>query len=84
MAHPVGDVLQGPCHHHPAIGESQQHDLVEILVQHVIDDVLNVRRQRDLRTCQVRALAEPGEARRERLMTGHLEAAPYVAKAVRP
>ena len=82
MADAFGDVLQRSGDHHPAVGESEQDDLVETLVQHLIDDVLNVRRQRDLRTRQVRALAESREARRERLVAGRLQAAPDVAEAV--
>ena len=64
-----------------AVGEAEQHD-VPVLVEHVVDDVLDVRAERDLRAREVHALADARQARREHLVAGRLQAAPYVAEAV--
>ena len=82
MAHALGDVLERAGHHEPAVGEPEQHDGIEILVENLVDDVLDVRAEPDLRACQVHALADAREARREDLMARALQPAPHVPEAV--
>ena len=79
----IGDVLQRPRHHHTAVGIPEQHDAVEILVEDLVDDIVDVRAERDLRARQVRALTDAGEAGCEDLVPGRLQAAPHVPEAVR-
>ena len=55
---------------------------VEVLVEHVVDDVADVGRQVDLRAGEVRPLADPGQAGREDLVSGRRQLAADVAEAV--
>ena len=43
VAHPVADVVEAAGHDHAAVGEAEEHDLVEVLVEHLVDDVLDVQ-----------------------------------------
>ena len=82
VADPVGDVGEAAGHHHPAVGEAEQHDAVEVLVEDVVDDVAHVGAEVDLRTAEVGPLAEAGEAGREDVVAGALEPAADVTEAV--
>jgi hypothetical protein len=70
VADPIGDMLEGAGHDETAIGESHEDDLVEVFVQHVVDDVADVRRQVHLRARQVDPLADARKARREHVVAG--------------
>ena len=51
--HEVGDaltdVVEGAGDDEAAVGVADEHDLVEVLVEHGVDDVEDVRRQADVR-----------------------------------
>src|SRR5262249_59867525 len=68
VADPVGDVLERPGDHQPAVGEPQQHDAPQVLIQHRVRDVGDVRGQADLRAGQVRPLTDAGQAGGEDLV----------------
>jgi hypothetical protein len=80
---PVADVLQRPGDHEPPVRETEEHDAAKILVQDGVDDIGDVGRQADLRTREVSALTDTGQAWRENLMTRGPERAPDLAEAVR-
>ena len=46
LANPVTDVCERSGHHHAAVAEPEQDDVVEVLVEHRVDDVGHVGRQR--------------------------------------
>ena len=48
-----------------AIGKAQQHDVLQVLVQHLVDHVAHMRAQVHQRAGQAHALAHAGEAGRE-------------------
>jgi len=68
VRHPVGDVLEGAGHDHAAIGEAEQHDVGQVLVEDRVHHVEHVGGQVDLRRRQVRALPDAGQGRSEHLM----------------
>jgi hypothetical protein len=80
---PVADVLQRPGDHEPPVRETEEHDAAKILVEDGVDDIGDVGRQTDLRTREVSALTDTGQAWRENLMTRGPERAPDLAEAVR-
>src|SRR4051812_30745364 len=59
-----------------------EHDVTQALIMEDVEHIGEMRRQIDRRTCQMRALALPGQSRRENKMAegakplGHLEIAP--------
>ena len=61
--------MQAPGDDESAVGESEQDDDVEILVERLVDHVLHVRRQVHLRARQMGPFADAGQARREHLVT---------------
>jgi hypothetical protein len=76
-------VGERPGDDHPAVGEPEQDDVIEILVQHVVDDVFDVGRQPDLWTGEVNPLAETGERWRGDVVPGVAQHWPHLAEAVR-
>ena len=52
---------------------TNQNDVFEVFPFDHVDDVCDVRVERDLRAHQVRALAEPGQRRREDLVAAALQ-----------
>ena len=68
VADAIGDVLEGAGHDESAVRETDEHDRREVLVQNVVHDVADVRRQRHLRAREMHPFTNAGEARREHLM----------------
>ena len=65
----VGDTVGDAGCHHAAIGMAGQHDLAKTFVVHDVDDVGDVRGQVDACRQEMRALALPGQCRREHGVT---------------
>ena len=68
VADPVGDVGQAAGHDGTPVREPEEHDVVEVLVEDLVDDVGDVRAQRDLGTREVGPFADAGEAGREHVV----------------
>ena len=83
MPHPFGDIFQGSGDHESAVGKAEQHDVAQILVLHGVDDIGDVGGQADLRTGEVRALADAGQAWREDLVTCRAQRAADLPEAGR-
>ena len=84
MADPLGDVLQRSGDHDPAVGEPEQHDVGEVLVEDLVDDVADVGGEVDLRAHEVDPLADAREARGEHLVALGGQEGPDLAEPVRP
>ena len=84
VADPLGDVLQRSGDHDPAVGEPEQHDVGEVLVEDLVDDVADVGGEVDLRAHEVDPLADAREARGEHLVALGGQEGPHLAEAVRP
>jgi hypothetical protein len=67
----------------PPVRETEEHDAAKILVKDGVDDIGDVGRQADLRTREVSALPDTGQAWRENLMVRGPERAADLAEAVR-
>ena len=68
VRYPVGDVLEGAGHDHAAVGEAEQHDVGQVLVEDRVHHVEHVGGQVDLRRRQVGALSDAGQGRGEHLV----------------
>ena len=68
VRYPVGDVLEGAGHDHAAVGEAEQHDVGQVLVEDRVHHVEHVSGQVDLRRRQVGALSDAGQGRGEHLV----------------
>lgn len=70
LADAVTDVIQGSGHHRAAVGVADEHDVVKVFVQDLIDDIRHVRAQTDLGTGEMNSLPDPhpGQTRREHVM----------------
>ena len=84
VADPLGDVLEGTGDDEPAVGEAEQHDPGQILVQHLVDDVADMGAEVDHRAGEVGPLADAGQARGEHLMARRRQPAPNVTEPVGP
>jgi len=80
---PVADVLQRARDHAPAVGEAEQHDPVEILIQHHVDHIGDVGGQAHLRAGQMDPLADASQAGREHLVPGRSQRRADLTEAVR-
>ena len=77
LADTIGDVRKCSGHHHAAVGEPDENDLRRVLIEHRVDNVFDVNRQVDMRTRQMSALTDPGEARGDYLMARLPKPRPY-------
>ena len=84
MGDAIGHVFQAPGDDDPAVGEPDQDDVVQVLVEDHVGDVGDVRGEAHLRARQVGSLADPGQARGEHDVTGGGEETADVPEAVRP
>src|SRR5689334_4079115 len=78
----VGDMLERARDDEAAIGESDQHDLVQILVEDVVHDVADMRAEADLRAGEMNALADAGQAGARHFVSRGAEQGPHMPKAV--
>src|SRR6188768_4069418 len=82
MRDALGDMLERAGDDEAAIGKSDQDDVVEILVQHVIDDVADMRAEADQRAGKVHPLADAGQARARHLVPFGAEQSAHMPEAM--
>ena len=61
VTHPVCDMLERAGHDEPAVGEAQQRDLIQILIEDVVDDIADMCTEIDRRARQVCSFTETGK-----------------------
>ena len=82
MRDTLGNMRERAGDNEAAVGKSDQHDVVEILVQHVIDHVADMGAEAHQRTGKVYPFTNPRQARRRHVVAFGAKQPAHMSKTV--